>query len=46
MQPSWRVIRRQKIRTANYTQSKSQGPGVFTLCGNLFSCYIPVYCIE
>jgi hypothetical protein len=30
-----------KIRTTNYTQSKSQGPGVFTLCGDLFSCYIP-----
>ncbi len=28
-----------KIRAANYTQSKSQGPGVFTLCGDLFSCY-------
>jgi hypothetical protein len=28
-----------KIRTANYTQSKSQGRSVFTLCGDLFSCY-------
>ncbi len=28
-----------KIRVTNYTQSKSQGPSVFTLCGDLFSCY-------
>jgi len=32
-----------KIRAANYTQSKSQGPGVFTLCGDLFSCYSTTY---